>query len=132
MGLTSESFDLHATLHSIGQAALAVTGHMLFKFGVHGLFMAAFMAIAGLVLVRKNPTLHKALLLVARRIAVFCAVISLPGIMCLIFYGKLPDAGVFNINSMGFICLWSLICVHLFAEEVYHGQLKGQPARDGK
>ena len=124
MGPVSESFDLHATLTAIGQAFLAVVGHMLFKFGLHGLIMAALLALAALIFVRKNPLLQKSILTASRRVAIFCLVITLPGFLCLIIYGRLPDAGVFNVNSIGFICLWSLICLHLSAEEIYHRQSK--------
>ena len=119
-----DKFDLHATMQAIGQATIAVICHMIFKFAVHGLFMAALLAIIGLVLSRNKQKFGLPLLKVAGRIATACLVLSLPGCCSLVIYGRLPDAGVFNVNSIGFICLWSLICLHLSAEEINHSQSK--------
>jgi hypothetical protein len=55
---------------------------------------------------------------VGKRLSIFCALLMLPGIFSLIFAGGLPSTGVFSINSLGFIVFWSLICVHLSAEEM--------------
>lgn len=122
MDNVSDKFDLHATLEAVGQAAIAVVCHMLFDFAVHGLFMALILAVAGFSLRESSHRFGVPLLAVSRRIAIFCAVLALPGTLCLAIYGHLPPAGVFNFNSIGFISLWSLICVHLSAEEINHRQ----------
>ena len=118
----SEKFDLHATLQAIGQALIAVICHMVFDFALHGLFMAGLLAVTGAILLKKRHRFGRPLLTVARRAALFCAVLCLPGAFCLAVYGSLPNAGVFNVNSLGFICAWSLICLHLSAEEINHSQ----------
>ena len=120
MDSASEHFDLHATLASVGQALMAVFCHMLFMFSVHGLAMAAAIAVVAYVLKKRNHRFGLPLVKVAKRAAIFCIALALPGAYCLLVYGKLPDAGVFNFNSIGFFCLWSLIYLHLSAEEIYH------------
>jgi len=122
MDSTSPKFDLHTTLEAIGQAGVAVVCHMFFKFALHGLFMATLLALIGTVLFKRNHAYGQPLLVVAKRIAIFCLLLAVPGGCSLLFYGKLPDAGVFNVNSIGFICLWSLICLHFSAEEILHRQ----------
>jgi hypothetical protein len=122
MNNVGDKFDLSATLAAVGQAAMAVICHMVFQFAVHGLFMATLLAIAGVVLLSKRHHFGPPLLRVARRLAIFCAVLALPGVLCLVCWGALPSAGVFNVNSLGFICAWSLICLHLSAEEINHSQ----------
>jgi hypothetical protein len=120
MDSVSEKFDLHTTLKAIGQAGLAVVCHMVFKFALHGLFMAVLLAVIGAILLRKSHRFGPPLLVVARRVAIVCLFLCLPGASALVLYGSLPPAGVFNINSIGFVCLWSLICLHLSAEEINH------------
>ncbi|PWT95324.1 MAG: hypothetical protein C5B53_11565 [Candidatus Melainabacteria bacterium] len=115
-------FDLSATLAAIGQAVMAVICHMVFMFAVHGLFMAALLALAGAFFLVKQHHFGPPLLRVARRLAIVCAVLALPGVLCIVFWGGLPSAGVFNVNSLGFICAWSLICLHFSAEEINHSQ----------
>ena len=122
MGNVGEKFDLSATLSAVGQAALAVICHMLFEFAAHGLFMAALLAVAGVIFLTRRHHFGPPLLRVARRLGIFCAILALPGVLCIVFWGGLPSAGVFNVNSLGFICAWSLICLHLSAEEINHSQ----------
>jgi len=116
------NFNLHATLNAIGQAIVAVVCHILFTWALHGLALAVVILVAGYVLVRKQHKFGVPLLQVARRMGIFCSVVCLPGCFWLVAFGKLPDAGVFNFNSVGLIGLWSLIYLHLSAEEINHRQ----------
>lgn len=122
MGSVSDKFDLHATLQAIGQAATAVVCHMLFEFAMYGLLMAVLLAIAGAFYLSKQHRFGRPLITVSRRVATTCLILSLPGAWTLVFYGSLPSAGVFNVSSIGFICAWSLIFLHLSAEEIEHSQ----------
>jgi len=118
----SENFNLHATLQSIGQAMVAVVCHMLFAWALHGLVLAGLVAIVGSILYTRKHPYGVSLLYVARRTAIFCACVCVPGTIWFVMNGKLPDAGVFNFNSLGFIGFWSLIYLHLSAEEINHRQ----------
>jgi hypothetical protein len=122
MEFASENFNLHATLAAVGQAALAVVCHMLFMWALHGLALAALVGLIGLILFKKGHRFGVPLMHVARRTAIFCLVVCLPGLAWLAAYSKLPDAGVFNFNSLGLIGFWSLIYLHLSAEEINHRQ----------
>lgn len=115
----SANFNLHATVRATEQALIAVTCHMLFKFALHGLFMACVVAILGFLLAAKKHSFAPSLIKVAERTSIFCLILALPGLISLLFLGKLPDAGVFNFNSVGLICLWSLIYLHLAAVEIF-------------
>jgi len=120
----SENFNLHATMQAIGSAVVAVVGHMLFKFAIHGLIMAIVLMLVGFILEKRKHRFGRPLVLVTGRIFLFCGILCLPGAYFLVKDGHLPDAGVFNINSYGFISLWSLIFLHLTAEETYHRESK--------
>jgi hypothetical protein len=122
MESASEVFNLHATLASVGQAMVAVVCHMLFTWALHGLGLAGVLALIGYVLYKRKHRFGIPLLYVARRTAIFCACVCVPGCLWLIVYGRLPDAGVFNFNSLGLIGFWSLIYLHLSAEEINHRQ----------
>jgi hypothetical protein len=125
MNSVSDKFDLQATLQAIGQAVTAVMCHMIFDFALYGLFMAVLLALAGAVYFRKRHRFGRPLLTVSRRVAMVCIVLSLPGVCSLVFYHALPSAGVFNVSSIGFICAWALIFLHLSAEEIEHSQTAG-------
>lgn len=119
-------FDFSETLAAIGQAAMAVICHMVFMFAAHGLFMAFLLAVAGAFFLVRRHHFGPPLLRVARRLGIVCGVLALPGALCIAFWGGLPSAGVFNVNSLGFICAWSLICLHLSAEEINHSQTSSE------
>jgi hypothetical protein len=120
----SANFNLHATIQATEQALVAVTCHMLFKFALHGLFIAFLVAILGFLLAARKHRFAPSLIKVAETAGIYCFIMAVPGIVCLFVCGKLPDAGVFNFNSVGLICLWSLIYLHLSAAEIYHADLK--------
>jgi hypothetical protein len=114
----SETFNLHETLLTIGQAFQAVVCHVLFDAALHGLAMSALFAVIGFIAWKRKQKFGQPFIKVGRRLSIFCVLLMIPGILCLIFSGGLPSTGVFSINSMGFIAFWSLICVHLSAEEM--------------
>lgn len=118
MDRLSDGFNLHQTIESIGQAFQAVICHVFFDAALHGLGIAIIFAILGVALLKGKPKIGKPFIAVAKRLAIFCAVLLVPGLISLALQGHLPSTGVFSINSLGFIVFWSLICVHLSAEEM--------------
>lgn len=118
MDRISEGFNLHETIQAIGQAFQAVICHVFFDAALHGLAIAAIFAVLGVILLKGRPKIGKPFIAVSKRLAIFCAVLIVPGLISLAVQGHLPSTGVFAINSLGFIIFWSLICVHLSAEEM--------------
>jgi NADH:ubiquinone oxidoreductase subunit 4 (subunit M) len=114
----SETFNLHETVQMVSQAFTAVVCHVLFDAALHGLVMAMMFAAIGFILFKRKHKLGRPFMSVGKRLSIFCALLMVPGICSLIFTGGLPSTGVFSINSLGFIVFWSLICVHLSAEEM--------------
>ena len=121
--MKTSSFNLHETLEIIKQAIQAVVCHMLFDFALHGIILAAFLILISFYLsASKYPHVHS-IQRVAKRIVIFCLLLAIPGFISLIVNHHLPDAGVFSFNSIGLLCFWSLISVHLVFEEInnyYH------------
>ena len=115
---SAEPFNLDAFLASVWQALNALVCHVWFDAAVHGMAMAAAIAIAGIILHKRGLRFGVPLLSVGKKLAIFCLFLLAPGALSLITHGKLPDAGVFNVSSLGFIAFWSLISLHLSAEEM--------------
>ena len=114
----SESFNLHQTVAAAGQAFQAVVCHIFFDAGLHGLAMALVLGLVGVVLYKRKHRLGLPFMAVCRRLSIFCGVLIVPGLITLISAGHLPSTGVLSINSLGLVVFWSLICVHLSAEEM--------------
>jgi hypothetical protein len=124
-----ESFNLHATIVAVQQAMFAVVCHILFDAAVHGLVMAMAVGVAGFVLNARKNRFGKPLMNVCRRVSLICSILAFPGVLAILFLGHLPPAGVYNANSIGFVIFWSLICLHLSAEEMnYCFFIKQDPA----
>lgn len=113
-----QTFNLHATVVAVQQALFAVTCHMLFDFAMHGLVLALALGVTGFFLNMKGNRYGKPLMNVCRRLSIFCAVLSSPGWLTLAIQHHLPPTGVYNVNSIGFIIFWSMVCVHGVAEEM--------------
>ncbi|MBU6453210.1 MAG: hypothetical protein KGS72_15610 [Cyanobacteria bacterium REEB67] len=114
-GLTHFSFK--ETLHTVLDAAYSVFCHIIFDWAVHGLLVAAVLVIASLILASRHHRLSRPFMAIARRLAIFSAIVAAPGLFTLATTGALPAVGVYNINSIGYICFWSLICAHALGEE---------------
>ncbi|SRR5579875_2630763 len=113
-----ERFNLDATLAALGQAAGALVCHALFDAAVHGLAVAAAVAAVGLLIARRQSRLGRPLLAAGRKLGIFCAALAVPGLISLLTSGRLPPVGVFHFSSLGFVVFWSLISLHLSAEEM--------------
>jgi hypothetical protein len=120
MDRISEGFSLHETIQMIGQGLQGVICHVFFDAALHGLAIAVLFAIIGVALLKSRPKIGKPFIAVGKRLSIFCAVLMVPGLISLAVAGHLPSTGVFEVNHLGFIIFWSLICVHLSAEEMNH------------
>lgn len=114
----AEKFNLDATVTAVGQACTALFCHALFDAALHGLAVALAVGLVGLVFTQRRKRFGKPLLAVSAKLAMFCAVLTLPGIIALATAGHLPPVGVFQFSSLGFVVFWGLISLHLSAEEM--------------
>lgn len=115
-----EPFSLHATLDAVGQAMAGILCHMFFISALHGLGLSLALALVGASLRVKGHRFGVPLLAVARRFSILCLIVMLPGVISLLTTGKLPPAGVFNVNSIGFIVFWGMVLTHMIGEEMNH------------
>lgn len=118
MSNIASGFDLNATMASVEQAFTALICHIGFDAALHGLFMAVIIGIIGLWMFASKKKFGKPLLWVCAKLTIFCGVLMVPGLISLAMSGKLPTTGNLSVTSLGFIVFWSLICLHLSAEEM--------------
>jgi DMSO/TMAO reductase YedYZ heme-binding membrane subunit len=114
----TEHFDLNAFLASIQSAFIGLLAHVCFDAGIHGLAFAVLILISGLVLGARKSKFSRPLVSVSKKLAIFCAILCIPGVIALIGSGSLPSTGNLHVSTLGFIAFWSLICLHLSAEEM--------------
>ncbi len=128
-----EKFDFQQTVSEVWQAAWGVIGHCLFDAALNGFILAFVLACVALIL-RNSKTNHrftKPLFSVARRLSMVCAVVAVPGVLYLISTGKLPAAGNYNVTSLGYIVWWSMVSVHMCAEEMnFQWFIKGDGVKE--
>lgn len=118
MPISQATFDLQAALSSAEQALAAVVCHIGFQAAVHGLAFSLVLGLAGLICQHRGLRFGKPLLAVCAKLGLFCLLLMVPGALSLIVSGQLPPTGSLHISSLGFIVFWSLICLHLSAEEM--------------
>jgi hypothetical protein len=116
--METTNFNLHQTIDTITTAFEAVICHMLFDFAVHGFVMAFILALIAAFLSSRKSLYAMCIFRVVKRISIFSLLVSVPGLLSLIINRHLPNAGVFNFNSIGLLSFWSLISVHLVFEEI--------------
>jgi hypothetical protein len=121
-----ETFNLHETVTMVLGAMYAVICNILFWAAVHGLAIAACFGVMGFILFKRKISVGRPFMAVCRRLFILCGMLAVPGVFSLICAHALPPAGVANVNSIAFIVFWSLICVHLSAEEMNHRWYKPQ------
>lgn len=126
-----EKFNFQQTVSEVGQAAIAVIGHCLFDAAINGFLLAIVIALVALILSRTKHRFTKPLFSVARRLSIVCAVVAVPGVLYLIFTGKLPSSGNYNVTSLGYIVWWSMVSVHMCAEEMnFQWFIKGDGVKE--
>lgn len=118
MPFSAEHFDLQATVSSVWHAFIGLICHIGFDAAVYGMILALLIGLIGFVLKRRKTRFGKPLMAVCRKLVIFCACLMLPGVFALVFKHALPPTGVLHVSSLGFIVFWSLIAVHLSAEEM--------------
>lgn len=116
----SQTFNLNETMNMIANALNGVVCHILFDASIHGLFVSLVIALVGLSISSKKKNLSKPLLLAAGKLAIFCGVLTIPGLLSLLILGSLPETGYYESNSLGFISFWSLVSVWLCGEHINH------------
>lgn len=128
---SAEHFDLNATMEAIWNACSAVVCRIGFDAAVHGFCLALVVLAVGLVLKSRKHRYGKPLLAVFRKIAIFCMILVLPGLLCLLGSGKLPAINSLQLSSVGLLGFWSLVTLHLCMEEM-NFQLFQQTPSQGK
>lgn len=127
----AEKFDFHQTVGEVWQAASAVIGHCLFDAAKNGFVLAFIIACVALFLSRTKHRFTKPLFAVARRLSLVCAVVAVPGVLYLLFTGKLPNSGNYNVTDLGYIVWWSMVSVHMCAEEMnFQWFIKGDGVKE--
>jgi hypothetical protein len=129
MGET-EHFDLAATTNAIGNAIVSIVCRIGFDAAIHGFCVAAIVLAVGLSLKGKGHRYGKPLIAVFRKIAIFCAILMVPGTISLVTTGKLPPVNTLQLNSVGLVVFWALVTLHLCMEEM-NFQLFPEQARKG-
>jgi hypothetical protein len=114
----TETFDLQATVTMVGQALIAVICNVGFQAATAGLAVACVIAIIGLIAYKQGRRTGKPLLLVARKIAIFCGFLAIPGLLALLLKGQLPPVNQLVLNPLGLIGFWGLVTAHLCMEEM--------------
>ena len=114
----TEHFDLNATMDAISNAFTSLVCRIGFDAAVHGFCLAAVVLLVGLACLSRKHRYGKPLLSVSKKIAIFCAVLVVPGLICLLTTGKLPLVDRLQLSSFGLLGFWSLVTLHLCMEEM--------------
>ncbi len=129
----SDNFSYAETVHTIQEAAVNIFCRIIFDWAVHGLAVALLLLTFGLILLVRKNRLSKPFFAIAKKLGIFCSIVAAPGLITLVTTGSLPPVGVYNVNSLGFLCLWSLICAHMLGEETnYQWFVKSAPKEQPK
>jgi hypothetical protein len=99
----------------LGQGLYAVVGHICFVAGVYGLVTACLIAISGCF--ARSTKYGLPLLVVSRKLVIFCGILAAPGTVILAITHQLPSTGAFEVTPIAFIIFWTWISLHLAAEE---------------
>ena len=120
MNSSPDDFNMQETVQAVLDALGGVFCHVCFDASLYGIPVAAAVALLSLVVKQKKQHMAKPMLLAAGKLAVVCAIFSIPGFICLAITGSLPSTGYFQVNGIGFIGFWSLVSVWQCGEQVNH------------
>lgn len=109
---------MNATVDAVLNAFRIIACSVFFQAAVHGLILALAIGVVGVIFVRQNRPTGKPLIAVFKKLALFCGVLAIPGLISLITSGGLPVPGEMQINSFGLFVFWSLVIAHLCMEEM--------------
>lgn len=118
MPTSTETFDLQATVHMVGQAFIAVLCNIGFQVATAGLSVAIVLALSGLICLSRGRRPGKPLLAVSRKIAILCGCLGIPGLIALFTRGALPPVNQLVLNPFGLIGFWGLVAAHMCMEEM--------------
>lgn len=110
--------DLAPIYAAVGHAFNVVVCTIGVQVALHGAILALIIGIVGLICVKQRRPSGKPLLVVCRKLTIFCAIIAIPGVLTLAATGELPPVGHLRLNSFGLFGFWSLIIAHLSMEEM--------------
>ncbi len=113
-----EKFDFHATVDAVWQALFSVICHILFDFALVGLGIATFVGACAFVFKTRQHRFARPFTAVATRLGTVCLGLAVPGLLCLLFTGKMPDSGVYINFSLGFLVVWSMVTIYFLGEEM--------------
>ncbi|MBX9573350.1 MAG: hypothetical protein K2X77_30905 [Candidatus Obscuribacterales bacterium] len=127
----TEHFDLAATVDAIWGAVVALVCRVGFDAAVHGLVIGLIIAGIGVFLLNRKHRYGKPLMAVSRKIAIFCCVLGLPGLIALVSSGKLPPVNNLVLSSVGLLGFWALVTLHLCMEEMNFQYFQQDTAQEG-
>ncbi|MBY0357064.1 MAG: hypothetical protein K2W82_03610 [Candidatus Obscuribacterales bacterium] len=113
-----EHFNLSQTVNAVWHALSAVVCRIGFDVAVHGLILALIVAAVGFILSTRKHKAGKPLLSVFRKLAIFCSILAVPGLVCLFTQGSLPPVNTLQLSSVGLLGFWCLVTLHLCMEEM--------------
>lgn len=111
-------FSVSETMQHVSAAAYGVFCHIIFDGAVHGLVVALILLSTGALLATRKHRLAAPFLIVGKKLMIFCLIVASPGLYTFLTTHALPPVGNYNINSIGYFSLWSLICAHGLGEEI--------------
>ncbi|MDQ5967257.1 MAG: hypothetical protein QG625_3413 [Cyanobacteriota bacterium erpe_2018_sw_39hr_WHONDRS-SW48-000098_B_bin.30] len=111
-------FSVSETMQHVSAAAYGVFCHIIFDGAVHGLVVALILLVTGALLAARKHRLAAPFLIVGKKLLIFCLIVASPGLYTFLTTHALPPVGNYNINSIGYFSLWSLICAHGLGEEI--------------
>lgn len=114
----TEHFDLAATTDAVQKAFTSLVCRIGFDAAVHGFCLAALVLVIGLVCLSRKHRYGKPLISVFKKIAIFCSVLVIPGLISLVTTGKLPQVNTLELSSFGLLGFWALVTLHLCMEEM--------------
>jgi hypothetical protein len=117
MPTTTEPFDLGATAGMVYQALIAVISNIGFQAASAGMIVAGLIGLLGYIALLRKQHQAKPLLNVFRKVTIFCIILAVPGALCLLTSGHLPQVNQLQLHPLGLIGFWSLVIAHLCLEE---------------
>lgn len=114
----TEHFDLAAASNSVWNALSSVVSRVGFDAAVHGICVASVVLLVGIYFSTRHHRYGKPLIAVSKKMAIFCSLLGLPGLISLLSSGKLPPVNSLQLSSIGLIGFWTLVTLHLCMEEM--------------
>jgi len=114
----TEHFDLAAATSAVWNAISSVVCRVGFEAAVHGFCVASIVLLFGIYFSTRHHRYGKPLVAVFRKMAIFCTILVIPGLISLLSAGKLPAVNSLQLSSIGLLGFWTLVTLHLCMEEM--------------